>query len=152
MDLKETFKEYRSIIQNLIPSADIQHVGGSAIPGAITKGDLDIQIRVKLEEMTDAINKLDSLYARKHEELWKKNFAIFKDDKPDLKVDIMLNVIDSAFDTFFRVRDLLIADKDLLEEYNTLKQSYSSQPYEIQSKQKRAFFDRLYETHLDLES
>ncbi len=152
MDLKKIFEEYKAVIQIAVPSANIQHVGGSAIPGAITKGDLDIQVRVQLNEMENAIKGLGEKFSPKHAELWNKNFAVFVLKKPDLQIDIMLNVVDSAYDTFFRVRDLLIKDSQLLEEYNQLKIKYRQEPYAVFSKQKRAFFDRLFETYLDLES
>ncbi|MBP7831593.1 MAG: GrpB family protein [Candidatus Pacebacteria bacterium] len=152
MDLKSLFEEYKHQIEKLLPAADIQHVGGSSIPGAITKGDLDIQIRIRLEDMEAAITALDTIFERKHEELWNKNFAIFVDRKVEPSTDIMISVIDSAYDTFFRVRDLLIADAGLLEKYNELKKKYAAEPYAIFSKHKRAFFDELFETHLDLES
>ena len=37
----------------LLPGADIQHVGSTAIPGCMTKGDLDIQVRVPPQTYAD---------------------------------------------------------------------------------------------------
>jgi len=42
----ELYNYQRQRIENLLPNADIQHVGSTAIPYSLTKGDLDIQVRV----------------------------------------------------------------------------------------------------------
>jgi GrpB-like predicted nucleotidyltransferase (UPF0157 family) len=42
----QRFEQLKAELAVLIPDADIQHVGSTAIPGSLTKGDLDIQIRV----------------------------------------------------------------------------------------------------------
>lgn len=43
---EETFLVNKKIIKERLPEADIQHVGSTAIPNCLTKGDLNIQIRV----------------------------------------------------------------------------------------------------------
>lgn len=43
-DAEKTFTSQK----NLIPNADVQHVGSTAIQNSLTKGDIDIQIRVSL--------------------------------------------------------------------------------------------------------
>ena len=152
MDLKKKFIEYKNKLEPLLPFADIQHVGGSSIPGATTKGELDISLRISLENMEKALQIMDTVYLRKHEELWNKNFAIYKDYQSNLKVDIMVSVIGSAYDSFVPTRDLLINNADLLNEYNEIKSKYAHEHIDILRKHKRAFFDRLFETHMDLES
>ncbi len=41
---------------------DIQHIGSTAIPNSITKGDLDIQVRVSKEDFTKAVEILSTIY------------------------------------------------------------------------------------------
>ncbi|HEX7027032.1 MAG TPA: GrpB family protein, partial [Gammaproteobacteria bacterium] len=38
------FDHVKRQLLGLLPLADIQHVGSTAIPGSFTKGDLDIQV------------------------------------------------------------------------------------------------------------
>ncbi|MGE8035889.1 GrpB family protein [Lysinibacillus sp. NPDC093692] len=45
-DVEKTFTSQGDFIQRLIPGAYIQHVSSTAIPNSLTKGDLDIQVRV----------------------------------------------------------------------------------------------------------
>ena len=33
-------------LRPLLPTAEIEHIGATAIPGALTKGDLDVMVRV----------------------------------------------------------------------------------------------------------
>ncbi|MDB9681181.1 GrpB family protein, partial [Acinetobacter baumannii] len=40
----QLFNLYRKQISALLPSAQIEHIGSSAIPNAFSKGDLDIYI------------------------------------------------------------------------------------------------------------
>ncbi|WP_234028567.1 GrpB family protein [Lentibacillus sp. Marseille-P4043] len=42
--------------------AVIQHVGSTTIPNSITKGDLDIQVRVKAHLFPNAVQELSKLY------------------------------------------------------------------------------------------
>jgi len=43
---EKTFLLQKELIKGYLPEADIQHVGSTAIPKSITKGDLDIQVRI----------------------------------------------------------------------------------------------------------
>ncbi len=54
----QLFESYKNKIQQLIPFARVEHIGSSAIPNAISKGDLDIYIEVSAQWFLDAIKKL----------------------------------------------------------------------------------------------
>jgi GrpB-like predicted nucleotidyltransferase (UPF0157 family) len=41
------FEIYRAKIILLLPTARIEHIGSSSVPGAISKGDLDIFVGVE---------------------------------------------------------------------------------------------------------
>ncbi len=49
-------------ISKHLPFADIQHVGSTTIPNSLTKGDLDIQVRVPFEQFPTAVQALEALY------------------------------------------------------------------------------------------
>ena len=72
------FNEQKKIILDLIPSAKIEHIGSTAIPGSITKGDLDINVRIQEKNFNHAINVLKKLYEINQPENWTENFASFK--------------------------------------------------------------------------
>ncbi len=102
----------------------IQHVGGSSIPGAKTKGDLDISVQTSEGDFDDFCRKMEGIAHIHHPELWTKDFAIFNTYDGTTKVDIMLVVKGSDYDTFGKTRDILISNPFLLEEYNVIKERF----------------------------
>jgi GrpB-like predicted nucleotidyltransferase (UPF0157 family) len=60
--VERLFEEQKNRIQSLLPEADIQHIGSTAIPNSLTKGDLDIQVRIPAELFTVAVSKLSKIY------------------------------------------------------------------------------------------
>lgn len=139
---EDEFRRYRLTLLNLIPTADIQHVGSTAVPGLLTKGDLDIQVRVPVEEFDPAKAKLRNGFNPRHEnEIWTKAFASFEDHaNPAMPVGIQLTVTGSAFDEFVRVRDLLRTDMELLNRYNQLKRRFEGKSETEYKRAKRKMF------------
>ncbi len=136
------FEKQKAQLNKLIPSADIQHVGSTAVPGSITKGDIDIQVRVNANEFVEACKKLTKYYATsRRDEIWKDGFASFETyNNPDIPVGIQLTVTGSKYDEFYKVRDLFIKDPALLEEYNEIKRGCEGKTYLEYCKYKRKLF------------
>ncbi|MEI3604817.1 GrpB family protein [Pseudogracilibacillus sp. SE30717A] len=61
-DAEKTFISQKNLIHELIPNADVQHVGSTAIPHSLTKGDLDIQVRVSEIQFNKAVKALSAMY------------------------------------------------------------------------------------------
>jgi GrpB-like predicted nucleotidyltransferase (UPF0157 family) len=51
---ERTFEERARAIRELLPAAAVEHIGATAIPGALTKGDLDLLVRGDYESYTQA--------------------------------------------------------------------------------------------------
>ena len=49
------FLELQSEISAVLPSAQIEHIGSSSVPGAISKGDLDIYVGVDPQAHESAV-------------------------------------------------------------------------------------------------
>lgn len=56
--VERLFQDQKEKIQSLLPDADVQHIGSTAIPNSITKGDLDIQVRIPVEGFSMAVTTL----------------------------------------------------------------------------------------------
>ena len=145
---EKLFLQQKELILALIPSAQIEHVGSSSIKGATNIGDLDIQVRITQENFEQAERVLQSLYTVHHPELRNDQFAIFKSEKHELPIGVMLTVIDSKYDEFHRLRDLFINNSELLARYNELKKSYEGKPVQEYKKAKREFFGPNGYSHL----
>ena len=112
-------------IQRALPDADVQHVGSTAVKGSITKGDLDINVRVPAHLFSAAVGVLTSLYAINQAQNWDEYFASFKDERSyDLDLGIQLTVMESPADDFVWLRDLLNGAPWLVRQLNELKDEY----------------------------
>ncbi|WP_201318804.1 GrpB family protein [Paenibacillus sp. EPM92] len=58
----QLFIEQRERIKQVVPDGDIQHAGSTAIPDTLTKGDLDIQVRVSQENFEKSVEALSRAF------------------------------------------------------------------------------------------
>jgi GrpB-like predicted nucleotidyltransferase (UPF0157 family) len=138
---KEYFDIESDRMQALFPNLLTEHVGGTAIPGAITKGDLDIQVRVTSEDFKKVCEVLKEFYHVNHPELWNDELAIFhRKDHPVIPMSIMVTVIDSPYDEYALTRDVLKNNLELLKKYNQIKLSYVNKDETEYSIAKKNFF------------
>ena len=148
-DLRElanaTFDEHRRAVLALIPSADVEHVGATAVPGALTKGDVDVLVRVGEPEFAEAVEVLRCRYAIHQPYNWTPTLASFTAPAAaGLGVGIQLVVEGSDADGFFGpFRDALINSPALLTEYNRLKQRLDGLGYQRYTDQKGEFIERV---------
>ncbi|HYH87883.1 MAG TPA: GrpB family protein [Solirubrobacteraceae bacterium] len=128
-----------------LPGVEIEHVGSTAIPGALTKGDLDLLVRVPATRFAAAVAALRDRYAVHQPENWTPTYASFVDgDSHDPPVGVQLAVAGSSDDALFApFRDALIADPALLAQYNALKLSLDGAEYDRYTDAKGAFVERV---------
>lgn len=106
-------------IVKLLPDAEVHHIGATAIPGALTKGDVDVLVLVASEALSQAISVLGQQYAVKQRENWTADFASFGDDTGyALPLGVQVVVKGSENDFLLYLRDYLTAHRSALEEYN----------------------------------
>src|SRR5690625_5614281 len=94
-NVESTFHTEKEIIEGLVPGADVQHIGSTAIPNSLTKGDLDIQVRVSKGQFSQAVEALSTRYEINEGSTKTNEFRAFKDDTIDPPLGIQLTVIDS---------------------------------------------------------
>lgn len=135
---KIIFEMQKKELEEIIPFVDIQHVGSCAVPGMMGKFDVDVQIRSSFENFQKVVEILKEKYEHKHPEIWTDSFVAFSNNKEYL-IDLVVTVIDSKCDDFYRVRDALIADEELLNEYNNLKRKCEGKKYEEYRNAKKKF-------------
>ncbi len=110
-------------VATVLPAIEVHHIGATAIPGALTKGDLDVVLRVAARDFHAAIEKLRQVFAVKQPENWDPCFASFGSDTDfALPVGVQLVIEDSEADFFVFVRDYLSSHPDALADYNRAKQ------------------------------
>ena len=143
--VEAAFGAHSARIADALPAAEIEHVGSTAIPGALTKGDLDLLVRVPAARFEAAVAALRDLYAIHQPENWTPTYASFADARShDPPVGVQLTVAGSADDALFApFRDALIADPELLAQYNALKRSLDGAEYERYTAAKGSFVERV---------
>ena len=145
----KVFAEQKKRVLNVISQAEIHHIGSTAIPGSVTKGDLDVNIRVERKDLDYAIEQLKHLYKISQPDNWTSDFASFKDEE-SLEIDfgVQLTVKGSKVDDFVKLKDVLVSNPRLVKEYNKMKIKYEDKDMVEYRKEKANFFQRLREDKL----
>lgn len=131
-------------IATSLPDAEVHHIGATAIPGALTKGDVDVLVLVASESLSQAISVLGQQYAVKQRENWTAGFASFGDDTGyALPLGAQVVVRGSENDFLLYLRDYLTAHRSALEEYNQLKVEHAGADAQRYWEAKDAFFERI---------
>jgi len=124
-EVQTLFVGLKENLASLVPFAEIEHIGSTSIPGSVTKGDLDIGIRVSESGFAKAILLLESNYKRNEESLSTNQYQSFICPCEKHDVGLQLFIAGSIFDKRFSSwRKELIANPKLLEQYNSLKMKH----------------------------
>jgi GrpB-like predicted nucleotidyltransferase (UPF0157 family) len=137
------FDGHAEALRGLLPGADIQHVGSTAVPGSLTKGDLDIQVRVEEDAFDAAEVLLAARFERNPGSVRTPAFASFKDDSARPPLGVQLTTKGSEFDFFVRARDRFLADPALVARYNAIKRAFDGRSMAAYREAKAELFEEL---------
>ncbi|MGE0115793.1 MAG: GrpB family protein [Steroidobacteraceae bacterium] len=140
------FLDVKARLQRMLPDAEIMHVGSTAIPGALTKGDLDIVVRVAPAYFKEADRQLANLFDRNAGSLRNEEFSAFQDVASNPELGIQLVVKGASDDHFLLWRQLLEQSLELRQAYDELKMRFEGAEMEAYRAAKAIFI----ETHLGL--
>lgn len=124
--VREAEERHRELLAELVPDGEIEHIGATAVAGALTKGDLDLLVRVGPGRLREAAVALGERYAVNQPEAWTDEFASFSAaDAGQVPVGVQLVVAGSEWDLAFRRwRKLLTVDPVVRHRYNELKRAH----------------------------
>jgi len=137
------FSEQKERIEAALSSVDVQHVGSTPVPHSLTKGDLDINVRVEEEKFNSSIKILKRLYQVAQPENWTDTFASFKDKSLNPILGVQLTVKNSSEDHFVKHRDAFLSSSDLVEKYNKLKKDFDGKSMNDYRKAKAEFLKKI---------
>jgi GrpB-like predicted nucleotidyltransferase (UPF0157 family) len=138
------FERVRNSLAPLLPSdADIRHIGATAVSGCLTKGDLDIVIRVPSKAFRQADALLARHFARNDGSIRTASFSAFEDESTDPHLGIQLTMASGPHDFFHLFVEALRRSPDLVSEYNTLKLHHEGSDMAIYRSAKDAFVERV---------
>ena len=137
---KSAYDEHSRKIRERLPNVEVRHVGGSSVPGLLTSGDVDLQVRVTEAEYGPACEVLCEIYEPIYRERWRES-AYFYAPTSDPRVEIALTVIGNIDDLHHGESWRRIArDPALIDRYNALKRSQEGRSLEDYQAAKREFF------------
>ncbi len=138
---KTLFTSEKKKLTEIFPNAQIEHIGSTAIPCALTKGDIDINIRVGEKDFSEAVDTLKALYKINQPDNWTAAFASFNDDARHLGIQV--TVTGSPDDCFVAQRDYFIDHPEVCAEYDVIKERCNGKDMEEYRFEKGKFFERL---------
>lgn len=143
---EKSFSYHKKRIRERLPEADIQHIGSTALPQSLTKGDLDIQVRVSGNQFPIAVQVLSQLYDLNNGSTNTESFRAFKDESTNPPLGVQLTVIGSELDFFWKFRDTLLSNEKYRNEYDRLKRSFDGKSMVEYRKAKHEFIENIMVT------
>lgn len=135
------YDEVRRRIAGLLPRADIRHIGATSVAGCLTKGDLDLVVRVPADDFEDADRALSRLYLRNDGSVRTVAFSAFEDASRDPHLGVQLVALNGPHDFFHQFAEALKRSPDLLRAYNDLKRAYDGHDMTTYRRAKDAFVE-----------
>jgi GrpB-like predicted nucleotidyltransferase (UPF0157 family) len=130
----------------LPPTADVRHIGATAVPGCLTKGDLDIVVRVAAEDFDNADAALAARFERNYGSTRTNTFSAFENVSNNPHLGVQLTVIGGEFDLFHQFVEVLQQSPALVREYNALKRTHDGGDMTVYRKAKGAFVEKVLES------
>lgn len=108
-------------LRTLLPNCQIEHVGATSMPDGVTKGDVDLSVRVSADLFDEAVDSLRGRFDIAQPDNWTATYASFSDASRALPVGLQVSVVGSSDDFLVALRDLMRADSDLRHAYDRVK-------------------------------
>lgn len=143
-EIGQTLDALLPLLGAQLPGAEVHHIGATAVPGALTKGDVDVLVQVAKSGFAAAVAALDTRFSRRQCENWRADFASFGDETGyALPVGVQLTVRGSEWDFFLYLRDCLLSYPALVEECNQLKLAHAGSGDDAYREAKHGFYTAL---------
>lgn len=120
------YQKWKAIIESRLPFSRVEHIGSTAITGAITKGDVDLYVEVPPESHVEAVKALEELGFRIKPNTHRDAELCMLESTESRDLALQVVARGSVYEFFIEFRDALNADKELVQRYNALKVSSSS--------------------------
>lgn len=146
--IEDLYLEVSAQIIDILPNSRVEHVGASAIPGAISKGDLDIFVGVTQDDFLKAIELIKRVgFKEKLDTLRTDSLCMMTSSAYNEDVALQLVANGSEHENFLEFRDKLRSNPDLVSRYNQLKFDCKGLPHHRYRDVKSAFIESVLSTH-----
>lgn len=146
--IENIYLEVKEKIVQILPNAKVEHVDSSAIPGAISKGDLDMFVGVTQDDFIKAIELIKRIgFNEKLDTLRTDSLCMMTSSTYNEDVAVQLVANGSKHESFLEFRDKLRSNPDLVSRYNQLKLDCKGLPHDNYREVKSAFIEAVLNTH-----
>jgi GrpB-like predicted nucleotidyltransferase (UPF0157 family) len=129
----------RSLLREAV---EIRHIGATAVPGCLTKGDIDIVVRADAANFAAVRERLEAHYEKNLGSPRDESFASYSDGSARFPLGIQLVLRGSEHDNFHSFTDRLTQSEKLLAAYNALKRDYAGADMDTYRAAKGQFISR----------
>ncbi len=140
---EKVFQKHQSLIKSNLPEVEIYHVGSTAVKGSLTKGDVDLQVRLSQEDFDKAKEILMKIYDINEGSDQTSFFCAFEKEDELLPLGVQLTVIGSSVDNFRKLTQFFIENPTFIESYNQLKREFEGKDMKLYRKEKSTFIAKL---------
>jgi GrpB-like predicted nucleotidyltransferase (UPF0157 family) len=141
---QRSFAQIAEHVSSILPTAEIEHVGATAVPGCLTKGDVDVLVRVTSDAFPSAVDTLDAALQRSARNDPTGEYVEYDFDGTGCCGSVQLAVAGSWHDRRFRrLKSVLASDEAALARYNELKRHHAGLSMTDYRIAKAAFIDAL---------
>ena len=135
------YEDAELLLSAILPDARIEHVGSSAVPGAYSRGGVDICVAAPRDAFDEALGVLcEAGYQQRSQDDGADRHAVFASLHGAVPLTLQLIETGSAHESLMRLRDALRADPTLLSRYNALRIEAGPQGALAYARAKAAFF------------
>ena len=143
-DARRSFLRIAADVSSILPGAEIEHVGATAVAGCLTKGDIDVLARVSPRDFPAAARALDAALRRSERNDPTADYVEYDYDRDGCCASIQLVVASCWHDRRFRrFKRALASDDAALARYNELKRLHEGRSMTDYRAAKSAFIDAL---------
>lgn len=141
---QRAFARIAEVVSSILPTAEVEHVGATAVAGCLTKGDVDVLVRVMREDFPSAMGTLDATLQRSERNDPTGEYVEYDFESAGCYGSIQLAVAGSWHDRRFRrLKSVLASDDAALARYNELKRYHEGLSMTDYRIAKAAFVDAL---------
>ena len=116
------YEDAELLLSAILPDARIEHVGSSAVPGACSRGGVDICVAAPRGAFDEALGVLcEAGYVQRSLDDGSDRRAMLAAPYTDVPLTLRLIESGSVHESLMRFRDALRADPALLSRYNAIK-------------------------------
>ena len=116
------YEDAELLLSAILPDARIEHVGSSAVPGAYSRGGVDICVAAPRGAFDEALGVLcEAGYVQRWLDEGADRQAVLATAHAAVPLTLRLIESGSAHESLMRLRDALRADPTLLSRYNAIR-------------------------------